>query len=224
MVVVMASLLLPLCIAVVIIIPLLSTIVFVGLLDFGHCHCLFVLLLSSSCHHCKMVVIMASSSLSLCVAVVIIVPLLSTIVFVGLLDFGHRCHLFVLLLSHHCFCCCCCCCLLWVIIIVTLCCCCHCHPLVVNPCSCWIVGLLDCWFIGLLVYWTVGLLIVLSKKILYLMFVFEIILGVFGTEHVAVWTDSLVWPTFNDISLSLFYILFHVLIEFEIADREIIEK
>ena len=132
-----------LCVAVVVVVvPLLSTIVFVGLLNFGCCHCLFVLLLLllQCCH--KMVDVMALSSLSLCVAVVIVIPLLSTIVFVGLLDFGHCHHLFVLLSSHHCFCssccccCCCCCCLFWVIVIVALCCCCHCHPLVVNHCYC----------------------------------------------------------------------------------------
>ena len=34
----------------------------------------------------------------------------------------------------------------------------------------------------------------------------------------------LLGPLSTDISLSLFHILFHVLIEFEKADREIIEK
>ena len=149
MVIIMASLSLSLCVAVVVIIPLLSTIVFVGLLDFGHHHCLFVLLLSSSHCHCKMVIVMVLSSLSLCVAAVVIIHLLSTIVFVGLLDFGHCCHLFVLLSSHHCFCCCCCCCLFWVIVIVALCCCCHCRPLIVNHYSCWIIGLLVYWIVGL---------------------------------------------------------------------------
>ena len=121
--------------------PLVVNHFFVGLLDFGRYHCLFVLLLVSSwCHH-KMIIVMALSSLSLCLAVVIIIPLLSTIVFVGLLVFCHHCCLFVLLLSHHCFCCCCS--LLWVIIIVTLC----CYTLVVNHCSCWIVGLLDGWIV-----------------------------------------------------------------------------
>ena len=109
------------------------------LLDFGHRHCLFVLLLSSLYHRHKMVVIMALMSLSLCVTVVVAVPLLSTIVFVRLLDVGcHHC-LFVLLLSlsHHrhkmvvvmallslslC-----------VVVFVIV-------PLFVNHCFCWIVG------------------------------------------------------------------------------------
>ena len=181
MVVIMASLSLSLCIAVVIvIIPLLSTIGFVGLLD---CWILAIVIVSlCCCCHCPVV------SFSLCVAVVVIViPLFSTIVFVGLLDFGHCCHLFVLLLSlsSPCFqplflldC--------WIlaIVVISLCCCCHTIVVVVvcfgllslSLCVAvvivipllstivlvglldnWIVGLL-CWIIGLLVYWIVGLL------------------------------------------------------------------
>ena len=87
MVVVMALMSLSLCVAVVVVIPLLSTIVFVGLLDAGCHHCLFVLLLSSSRPCRKMVVIMALLSLSLCVVVVIVVPLFVNHCFCSIVEF-----------------------------------------------------------------------------------------------------------------------------------------
>ena len=60
----------------------------VGLLDFGHHHHLFVMLSSHHCFCCCCCCCLFwSSSLSLCVAVVIVIPLLSTMVLVGLLDY-----------------------------------------------------------------------------------------------------------------------------------------
>ena len=150
----MALMSLSLCVAVVVFVPLLSTIVFVGLLDVGHHHCLFVLLLSLSCHHHKMVIIMALLSLSLCVVVVIVIPLF------------------------------------------------------VNHCFCWNVGF---WpsssslCVAVVTPWFLLLLLLLS---------------VFGSSSLLLWFGLLS----IDFSLFLFCVLFHVLIEFEIADREIIEK
>ena len=139
MVVILASLSLSLCIATVVVIPLLSTIV-VGFWPSSLSLCVAVVVVVSSSqdgHRHKMVVVMALMSLSLCVAVV--VPLLSTIVFVGLLDVGrHHCLFVLLLLSlrHRCkmvvvmallslsLC---------VVVVVII-------PLFVNHCFCWIVG------------------------------------------------------------------------------------
>ena len=141
MVIILASLSLYLCVAAVVVIPLLSTIV-VGFWPSSLSLCVPVVVVTSSSqdgHHHKMVVVMALMSLSLCVAVVIIIPLLSTIGFVGLLDVGHHHCLFVLLLlslrRHRkmvivmalfllslC---------VFVVIII---------PLFVNHCFCWIVG------------------------------------------------------------------------------------
>ena len=97
MVVILASLSLPLCIAAVVVIPLLSTIV-VGFWPSSLSLCVAVVVVASSSqdgHRHKMVVVMALMSLSLCVAVVVVIPLLSTIVFVGLLDVGCHHSLFV---------------------------------------------------------------------------------------------------------------------------------
>ena len=138
MVIILASLSLSLCIAAVVIIPLLSTIV-VGFWPSLLSLCVAVVIVASSYCHCKMVVVMALMLLSLCVAVIVVVPLLSTIVFVGLLDVGRHHCLFVLLLSssrcHHkmvivmallslslC-----------VVVVIVI-------PLFVNHCFCWIVG------------------------------------------------------------------------------------
>ena len=94
MVVILASLSLSLCVAAVIVTPLLSTIV-VGFWPSSLSLCDAVVVYASSSqdgHRHTMVVVMALMSLSLCVAVVIVVPLLSTSVFVGLLDVGcHHC-------------------------------------------------------------------------------------------------------------------------------------
>ena len=52
------------------------------------------------------------------------------------------------------------------------------------------------------------------------------LLGLSNIEQHMSLFGQILWlgPLSIDISLSLFRILFHVLIEFEIADREIIEK
>ena len=187
MVIIMASLSLSLCIAVVVIIPLLSTIVFVGLLDFGCCHCLCVTVVvvtrwSSSwhCHHCLFV--LQLSSLSPCCQPLFLLDCWILAIIIISLCCCHHTIVFVVAAVVVCFgssslllC-------IGVVIVV---------PLLSTIV---LVGLLDCWIVGLLDCWIVDCLL---KKILYLMFVFEIILGIFRTEHVPVWTDSLAQPTFN---------------------------
>ena len=168
MVIILASLSFSLCIAAVVIIPLLSTIV-VGFWPSSLSLCVAVVVVASSSqdgHHHKMVVVMALMSLSLCVAVVVVVPLLSTIVFVGLLDVGHHHCLFVLLLSS----------LqdgcrhkmvvviallllsLCVVVVVII-------PLFVNHCFCWIVGFwpsLSSLCVAVVTPWFLFLLLLLS--------------------------------------------------------------
>ena len=88
---------------------------------------------------------MALMSLSLCVAVVVVVPLLSTIAFVGLLDVGRHplslCVAVVVVASssqdgrRH-----------GVVVVVSLCCCRRHRPLVCQP-----LFLLDCWILAIVV-------------------------------------------------------------------------
>ena len=210
MVVILASLSLSLCIAAVIVIPLLSTIV-VGFWP-SLSLCVAVVIVASSSqdgHRHKMVIIMALMSLSLCVAVVVVVPLLSTIVFVGLLDVGHHplslCVAVVVVASssqdgrRH-----------GVVVIVSLCCCCcHC-PLVCQP-----LFLLDCWILAIIV-----ISLCCCCHTIVVVVVVVVVVVCFGSSSLSLWLGQLS----IDISLFLFCILFHVLIEFEIADREIIEK
>ena len=139
---------------------------------------------------------MALMSLSLCVAVVVVVPLLSTIVFVGLLDVGRHplslCVAVVVVASssqdgrRRC----------------------HRRPLVCQP-----LFLLDCWILAIVV-----ISLCCCRHII--VFVVAVVVVCFGSSSLSLWLG----PLAIDISLFLFRVLFHVLIEFEIADREIIEK
>ena len=87
-----------------------------------------------------MVVILASLSLSLCIAAVVVIPLLSTIV-VGFWPSLSLCAaVFVVASSsqdghRH-----------GVVVVVSLCCCCHSRPLVCQP-----LFLLDCWILAIVV-------------------------------------------------------------------------
>ena len=53
-----------------------------------------------------------------------------------------------------------------------------------------------------------------------MVFVVAVVVVCFGSSSLSLWLG----PLSIDISLFLFRVLFHVLIEFEIADREIIEN
>ena len=139
MVVILASLSLSLCIAAVVVIPLLSTIVVGFWPSLSLCVAVFIVASSSQDgHRHKIVIVMALMSLSLCVAVVVVVPLLSTIFFdcwmlaiihclsVLLLSSSRRRRKMVVvmaLLSLS----------LCVVVVVVV-------PLFVNHCFCWIVG------------------------------------------------------------------------------------
>ena len=146
---------------------------------------------------------MALMSLSLCVAVVVVVPLLSTIVFVGLLDVGRHplslCVAVVVVASssqdgrRH-----------GVVVVVSLCCCCRRRPLVCQP-----LFLLDCWILAIVV-------ISLCCCRHTIVFVVAVVVVCFGSSSLSLWLG----PLAIDISLFLFRVLFHVLIEFEIPDRE----
>ena len=162
--------------------------------------------LSQDGHRHKMVIVMVLMLLSLCVAVVIVVPLLSIIVFVGLLDVGHHplslCVAVVVVASssqdghHH-----------GVVVVVSLCCCCCRRPLVCQP-----LFLLDCWILAI---------VVISLCWCHYTIVFVVAVVVcFRSSSLSLWLG----PLSIDISLFLFCVLFHVLIEFEISDRENIEK
>ena len=196
-------------------------------LSWHRCHCLFALLLSSSSPCCQQffcwivgfwplslslcvaVVVVARWSSSwhrchLCIAVGIVIPLLSTIVFVGLLDVGRHNCLFVLLLSlsqdghRH-----------GIVVVVSLCCCCRNCPLVVNHCLCWIVG-----------FWPLSSsLCVAVVTPLFLLLL--LLLSVLGHHHCR---SGLAHFQLIFLYLYFAFYLFLVLIEFEIADREIIEK
>ena len=146
---------------------------------------------------------MALMSLSLCVAVVVVVPLLSTIVFVGLLDVGrHPLSLVVASSSQDG-------CRHGVVVVVSLCCCRRRRrPLVCQP-----LFLLDCWILAIVV-----ISLCCCRHII--VFVVAVVVVCFGSSSLSLWLG----PLAIDISLFLFRVLFHVLIEFEIADREIIEK
>ena len=95
-----------------------------------------------------------------------------------------------------------------IVVIVSLCCCC-CHC----PLVCQLLFLLDCWILAIIV-------ISLRRCHHTIVFVVAVVVVCFGSSPLLLWLGLLS----IDISLFLFHVLFHVLIEFEIADREIIEK
>ena len=95
-----------------------------------------------------------------------------------------------------------------VVVVVSLRCCCHHHPLLCQP-----LFLLDCWILAIVI-------ISLCCCHHTIVIVVAVVVVCFGSSSLSLRLG----PLSIGISLFLFRILFHVLIEFEIADREIREK